>query len=80
MTYRIKRPEIPRLVRIAGLTNLAFSDFEHIVDLRSSAVDKHDADSDKVQKDNIFHYGVEQFFTDHGVAAVFDYDDLAVIL
>ena len=50
---------------------------QHIVDLRTAAVDDHHTNAHQRQQDDIAHHGLAQFVRDHGVAAVLDHDGLA---
>ena len=52
---------------------------EHIADLGAAAVHEDDLDTDELQQNEIAHNSVAELFIDHGVAAVFDDNDLAVV-
>ena len=43
-------------------------------------MDQNHLHADKLQQDNVLHDLLTQLVADHGVAAVFDHDDPAVIL
>ena len=53
---------------------------EHIGDLRPAAVHQHDLHADQLQQADIADDGILQVLGDHGVAAVFDDDDLAAVI
>ena len=48
--------------------------------IRPAAVDEHDLDADELQQADIPDDRVLQMLRDHGVAAVFDHDDLAAVI
>ena len=50
-----------------------------IGDLRAAAVNQYDLDTDQGQEHDVLHDLLFEGLVDHGVAAVFDDDDLAVI-
>ena len=52
---------------------------QHIRDLGPAAVHEHDLHSDEREQHDVAHDGVLELFADHGVAAVFDDDDLAAV-
>lgn len=51
----------------------------HFVDFGAATVNKYDFDTDEPQKHDIFHDLMLEFIIHHGIAAVFDTNDLAVI-
>ena len=53
---------------------------EHLGDLRPAAVYQYDLDADQLQQADIADDGILQVLGDHGVAAVFDDDDLAAVV
>ena len=53
---------------------------EHIRDLRPTAVHQHDLDADELQQHDIADDRILEVLGDHGVAAVFDDDDLSAVL
>ncbi len=65
-----------------AVDELAFlADFpKHIRDLRTAAMYQHDLDTDELQQDDITDDGILEMLGDHGVAAVFDDDDLAAVI
>ena len=54
--------------------------FEHLVDAGAAAVTEHGLHAEELEQHHVVHDGVLEFFVDHGVAAVLDDDDLALIL
>ena len=54
--------------------------FQHGADLRPAAVHQHNVDADQLHEHDIAHDRLLQFFIDHSVAAVLDYDGLSIIL
>ena len=42
-------------------------------------MDEDHLDADEAEQDQVLHDLLLQFFVDHGVAAVFDHDDFAVV-
>ncbi len=52
--------------------------FQHIGNLRTAAMDHHHIDAHQLQQYNIGDHRLPQFFGDHGVAAVLDYNGLLV--
>ena len=53
--------------------------FERFRDLGPAAVHEHDLHPDERQQHDVAHDGVFELGADHGVAAVFDDDDLAAV-
>ena len=53
---------------------------EHLADLRPAAMDEHDLDADQVEQHDILDDRLFELFIDHGIAAIFDDDDLSRIL
>ena len=52
---------------------------QHPADLRPAAVDHHDLHPHEMEQDDVADDGAAEFLGDHGVAAVFDDDSLAVV-
>ena len=53
--------------------------FEKVGDLRAAAVHQHDLHAHEREQQQIAHHGALQILVDHGVAAVFDDDDLLIV-
>jgi len=51
---------------------------EHVADLRAAAVDDHGIEADVLQQNDVQGESALELFVDHGVAAVFDDNGLAV--
>ena len=51
--------------------------FEHLTDLRTTAVNHHYPDSHQAQQDDVTHDGPPQLLRDHGIAAIFDNNGLS---
>lgn len=53
--------------------------FQHIVDLRTAAVDDNDLDADQIEQNEVVNDRVLQLVVDHRVAAVLDDNRLTVV-
>ena len=51
----------------------------HVRDFRSAAVHQHHLDPDQPKQHHVLHDLLPQLFADHGVAAVLDHDNFAVV-
>ena len=50
---------------------------KHVADVRSAAVNDYGIDADILEKSDIVHDRLLQFFVDHGISAVLDDECLA---